>query len=178
MDKARDEAERRLVWILSPVLGSVFLVMWFAFGHMVTRSKPVPNRRELGRVTPGHQKLRAVWPYGRCHELVLGIPGSEGSRPPAFTASIKMADEDQVVTALAVHYTNVVHCNWLHSPDVQGFILTWPNTNDWDRLLMPGRTYSILCDFEGNIPTNSTLWVSSLQTVADRAKTKRIRTAQ
>jgi hypothetical protein len=154
----------------------LFALALVGFCSVLAKSKPVPRQMKLGPVAQGHQSLSAFWPYGRAHALVLGVPGGERNQPPEFSGFIKIDDGNGSTTTLLVNSTNAVPCNWLHSPDVQGFILTWQNTNNWKSALLPGRTYSVTCDFTGNIPSNSTLWISCVQTWTDHRKTERKRT--
>jgi len=173
-----NEIKRRLSDLLWPILRIITLVLmcFFVLNACVMLTKPIPNRFQLGRVTVGGQSLVALWPYGHHHELILGVPGAEWNRPPRFAGTIRFQDGDQRPTALTVHSTNSISCNWLQPQDIQGFILTWPNTNAWAQSLLAGREYSIHCEFTGELPGNCTLWVSCLQSGMDRWKTRRNRT--
>jgi hypothetical protein len=164
--------------VLWPIFGVIALILlvFLALNSCVMMTKPIPNRFQLGQVTTGKQSLVAFWPHGHHHELILGVAGAEWDHPPDFAATILFRDGDHVSASLNVLSANTVSCNWLQPQDIQGFILTWPNTNEWEHSLVPGQQYVIDCTFTGNIPSSSTLWVSCLQTEIDRRKTRRNRT--
>jgi hypothetical protein len=174
-----NDTTRKVTDVVWPILGviAVILICFLAPHACVMMTMPIiANQIQLGEVRAGHQSIPAVWPHGHHHEMLLGVPGAEWEAPPVFTASVQFVDGGQVSTEFVVDSSRAESCNWLDSDDIQGFILTWPNTNEWEHSLVPGRPYVIKCEFVGDMPTNSSLWVSCLQSGIDRWKTRRNRT--
>jgi len=171
-----NERKSRFTNVAWRVLGitSLLLLVYFALSIYVAINYPRPDRFELSRIAPGAQPITAFWPYGRSHQLILALPGAARDQPPAFTASIQFLEGNQLVTNLVFHSTNACSHQWPRQ-GVQGFYLIGAYTNWWKHTypLVPGQRYSVVCDFMGDIPSNSSLWVWCIQSGIDRWKTKR-----
>lgn len=169
------EIRKKIADIAWPAVAVLLLFLLLTYG--CTLMKPSPARYRIGPVATGEHSMYVSWPYGHQHELVLGVPEGEWGHPPDVVASVRVADAGGTLATLLVHPTNMVSCSWLNQSDVQGFILTWPNTNAWDHSLVAGQRYSIHCEFSGGLASNASLWVSCLQSGLDRWRTRRNRTS-
>jgi len=122
----------------------------------------VPEAQKIADCTTNRLDFPMTVQYSPPYQFLFGV-SSTGQL--SFRGEIVLQQSTGVVARIPISSQDVKSCNSLHS-DLCGYILTWSRTNHGDRIsdiLHRKHTYDVHVKFDELPPTNSSLWLSSMQ---------------
>ncbi len=151
------------------MFGGAFVPLWFCFYFVAAIE--VPQQQRLLQCTSSISHASITVPAGSHYELVLGVPYPAPS-PVAFQGLVTISRQGHIIRTFPITRDNSTTCNWLHRPDLEGYILTWqrPGRGELDKLLESRHSYDLSVQWAQMPPNGSSLWLSWLQTGLDRLK--------
>lgn len=122
------------------------------------------NRQKLSDCTNRVLRTTFAAPKGKLFHLVLGEASESLGDEVTIDVGVKLPGEKESV--FRIKRGDMQPCSWLDSQGLKGHILNW-GTNDFVR---GNTTNEITFRFSGDVPTNSSVWVSWVNKYRDRQK--------
>ena len=120
------------------------------------------NRQKLSDCTNRVLRTTFAAPKGKFFHLVVGEANEALGEEILIEIEVKPAGE--AASVFIVRRSETEPCNWLDSEGIKGRILNW-GTNLFVRA---NTTNEITFRFSGDVPTNSSVWVSWVSRYGDR----------
>jgi hypothetical protein len=143
-----------------------FFVVILFISTLALTGCDVPQAQKLADCTTNNLDFRMRVQHSPPYQFVLGVPLTQTGKL-SFRGEIILRQSTDVVARIPIDSQNMTSCNWLNrSPDLSGYILTWSRTNYGERLsemLVRKQTYDVHITFDEAPPTNSSLWLSSIE---------------
>ena len=159
IQKTNHMTKPRMFAVIASSIVIIFSVAIFGVSRIKVESPTIQRVLEI----TSHEHILELSPeFHPPYALLIGGPGSEEA-PPHFLGSIEVTIGDGSTRTIQISSETSQRSNWLHDPNMTGYILTW---NNEVRLLDPferGGTYRIRFSFRDSPPAGCTIWFSSMR---------------
>ena len=159
IQKTNHMTKPRMFAVIASSIVIIFSVAIFGVSRIKVESPTIQRVLEI----TSHEHILDLSPeFHPPYALLIGVPGSEEA-PPHFLGSIEVTIDDGSTRTIQISSETSQRSNWLHDPNMTGYILTW---NNEVRLLDPferGGTYRIRFSFRDSPPAGCTIWFSSMR---------------
>ena len=158
---------RNKALLLAPLLCAVLVVLGL-FGYYAA-SIQVPQQRQVLPCPSWASRAAVTIPPGSTYDLVLGVP-YPASSPVVFAGLVTISRHGRIVCTFPISVENSTQCNWLDSPALAGYILTWQQSHHvkLDQLLDAGQSYDLSVRWSQRPPSGSSVWLTWLQRGRDK----------
>lgn len=150
--------------IVATVVAAVVAVMLWHFVDVVRGVEWINPPLKVADCNNQVVTFTTTLPAGHYYNIIFAIPCSE-HLSSKLRIHVTVSDSTRTVADFAVASGDAEECNWLHSSDLQGYILS---RNNLMRDKVHGReTYKFTIQFSEALPKDSSLWLSWLQNYKD-----------
>jgi hypothetical protein len=135
---------------------------YFALPYIVCMD--IPEYEKLGAFNTNTLAFTMTCDHSPPYAFILGL-GPSHTGPLVFRGEIVVQQRTETVARIQIDSEHSTPCNWLAKAGLDGYILTWGQTNATERLskrLRRGQNYVVHVAFSEVPPTDSSLWFSSM----------------
>ncbi|MEA3188666.1 MAG: hypothetical protein QOD99_2496 [Chthoniobacter sp.] len=161
------KTKRKITYSL--LIAGVLLIPPIWFFVNIAASIGVPNQIKLADYDRPAFHFSCPFPPGTHFDLVLGVPRST-VLTASYSGRVRVSESGHSLTEFTFDSATAQECNWLHSPELQGYILTWQQHAPQPRLLdllRSRHTYDFCIESTQQPPTGSSLWLAWMQRARD-----------